>query len=143
MAESFSDDVLIWSSPPYDEAKIDRWMTGVGTRLSIVAVHDQKIVGISSIHRLRLPRQKGTAGMMIYIHQDFHGVGLGTAMTKHVLTLAEKEELHRISLEVVEDNEVAVQLYKKAGFQVEGRLVDAYYGDDEKYHNMLVMGKIL
>ena len=120
MVQSFSDEVLIWSNPPYDEAKINRWMTGAGTRLSIVAVHDQKIVGISSIHRYAQPRQKGLAGMMIYIHQDFRGAGLGTAMTERVLALAVETGLHRVGLEVVEDNKVAVQLYKRFGFKIEG-----------------------
>ncbi|MDH4214398.1 MAG: GNAT family N-acetyltransferase [Candidatus Thorarchaeota archaeon] len=143
MVNGFSDHVILWGSPPYDEAKIDRWMNGADRGLSLVAVYNQKFVGISASYTNLLPRGKGIGGMMIYLHQEFHGVGLGTIMMMKLLDLAKDKGLHRISLEVVEDNKAAVRLYEKFGFKVEGKLVDAYYGIDEKYHNMLVMGKIL
>jgi len=118
-------------------------MTGVGKGLSLVAVHDGRIVGIAGIHTPSLPRARGIGNMMIYLHQDFHGVGLGTAMTERLLTLVRNEGLHRIGLEVVEDNNAAVRLYRKLGFKIEGTLRDAYYGADGKYHRMLVMGLLV
>ncbi|MFX0108107.1 MAG: GNAT family N-acetyltransferase, partial [Candidatus Hodarchaeota archaeon] len=101
---------------------------------------ENNLVGIAAINEYTRPREKGTGGMVIYIHQDFHGVGLGTTMTKDLLLMAEKKGLHRIGLWVVEDNTAAVGLYKKFGFKVEGVQQDAYFGVDEKYHNLLVMG---
>lgn len=59
------------------------------------------------------------------------------------LSIAKNQGYHRIGLHVVEDNIAAVNLYKKLGFIIEGVLKDAYFGADEEYHNMLVMGKIL
>lgn len=44
---------------------------------------------------------------------------------------------------MVEDNDAAVRLYKRFGFKIEGTMKDAYYGTDEKYHNMLVMGLLI
>ena len=143
MMAGLSRDALRWSNPPYDEAKINRWMSGVQTGLSIVAIFSDRLVGISSIYEFSRPREKGIGGMMIYIHQEFHGVGLGTAMTDEILKLAKERGLHRIGLEVVEDNDAAVALYKKRGFEVEGVLRDAYFGEDGEYHNMLVMGTLL
>ena len=143
MVNALSPEALLWGNPPYDEGKIDRWMTGVDRRLSLVAVHDGRIVGIAGIHAPSLPRMRGIGNMMIYLHQDFHGVGLGTAMTEKLLALAKDEGLHRIGLEVVEDNKAAVRLYRRLGFKIEGTLRDAYYGADGKYHRMLVMGKIV
>ncbi len=144
MVSSLSEEALRWSSPPYDEAKVIRWMSGVGTDLSLVAIYEKRLVGITAIHhRISRPRERGIGGMMIYIHQDFHGVGLGTAMTERLLSLAKSKGLHRIGLEVVEDNLAAVALYKKMGFEIEGTLRDAYFGVNQKYCNVLVMGKIL
>ena len=140
MVTDLSEDALRWSSPPYDESKIDRWMTGVEDGLSIVAIYEGRLVGISAIYQFQRPRQKGTGGMMIYIHQDFHGVGLGTTMTEMLLEVGRSKGLHRIGLEVVEENDAAVNLYRKFGFEVEGVLRDAYFGGDGKYYNILVMG---
>ena len=122
---------------------MDRWMNEADKGLSLVAVHEGKIVGIAASYASSLPRARGIGGMMIYLHQDFHGVGLGTTMTERLLSLAGEKGLHRIGLEVVEDNTAAVRLYEKCGFRIEGTLVDAYYGADMKYHNLLVMGRIL
>ncbi|MFW9959329.1 MAG: GNAT family N-acetyltransferase, partial [Candidatus Odinarchaeota archaeon] len=119
---------------------INRWMSGTKSGLSIVAVFENKIVGIAAIHQFTRPRERGIGDMMIYIHQDFHGIGLGTIMTQNLLALAKEKGLYRIGLEVVEENDAAVRLYKKLGFEIEGRKKDAYYGADEKYYNILVMG---
>jgi len=144
MMNCLSEEALKWSSPPYDEAKITRWMSGVGSGLSLVAVYEKRLVGIAGIHhRISHPREKGIGGMTIYIHQDFHEVGLGTAMTEQLLSLAKSKDLHRIGLEVVEDNLAAVSLYKKMGLEIEGTMKDAYFGVDDRYCNVLVMGKIL
>jgi len=64
-------------------------------------------------------------------------------MLTKLLELAEKEKLHRIELSVIVDNKQAINLYKKFGFKVEGVKKDAYLGEDEKYHDELVMGLIL
>lgn len=143
MVASFSVDALMWSNPPYDEEKVNRWMSGTKSGLSIVAIFENRLVGIAAIYQFPRPRQKGIGDMMIYIHQDFHGVGLGTVMTENLLVLARNKGLHRIGLEVVQENEAAVRLYKKLGFEIEGILKDAYYGADKKYHNILVMGVLL
>ncbi|MFW9959189.1 MAG: GNAT family N-acetyltransferase [Candidatus Odinarchaeota archaeon] len=143
MVTSLSSDALMWSNPPYDEERINRWMSGTKSGLSIVAVFENKIVGIVAIHQFTRPRERGIGDMMIYIHQDFHGVGLGTVMTENLLVLAKRKGLHKVGLEVVEDNDAAVRLYKKLGFEIEGTKRDAYYGADGKYHNVLVMGILL
>jgi RimJ/RimL family protein N-acetyltransferase len=118
-------------------------MSGAGKGLSLVAIDNDKIVGIAGIHAPSLPRMRGIGDMMIYLHQDFHAVGLGTGIAERLLALAKDEGLHRISLEVVEDNKAAVRLYKELGFKIEGTLRDAYYGTDKKYHDMLVMGLLI
>jgi RimJ/RimL family protein N-acetyltransferase len=80
---------------------------------------------------------------LIYLHQDYHKVGLGTAMTRSIVELASEERLHRIGLSVVADNEIAIRVYEKVGFVVEGVLRDAYFGDDGRYHDEVHMGLIL
>jgi RimJ/RimL family protein N-acetyltransferase len=79
----------------------------------------------------------------MYLHQDFHNVGLGAAMLPKLLELARREGLHRVGLTVVAENARAVRLYEKFGFKVEGVLKDAYFGEDGKYHDELAMALIL
>jgi len=81
--------------------------------------------------------------LVMYLHQDYHNVGLGTAMMNRILELARKEGMHRIGLHVIADNMRAVHLYEKSGFKVEGVLKASYFGADGKYHDELAMGPIL
>jgi len=143
MFSSMSESALRWGMPPYTRERIERWFAGIQDMFGVVALNSDRIVGYSSIYRQPYPRRKGIGDLGIYLHQDFHGVGLGTAITEQMLALAEEQGMHRISLEVVEDNKVAVLLYSKFGFKTEGKLRDSYFGGDNRYHNTLIMGKIL
>lgn len=140
---TMSEEALEWGMPPYTKETIDRWLTNIERLIPLVAISDERIVGYAAIFKHIHPREMGVSDMGIYLHQDFHNVGLGTVMTETALSVAEEQGLHRIGLHVVEDNVVAVNLYKKFGFSVEGTIRDAYYGADKKYHNLLVMGILL
>ncbi|UCE09117.1 MAG: GNAT family N-acetyltransferase [Candidatus Thorarchaeota archaeon] len=143
MFSSMTNAALEWGMPPYTEEVVERWIASIQSLISLVAIYDNQIVGYSAIFKHSHPRRLGIGEMGIYIHQDFHGVGLGTLMTNKVVTVAVEQGLHRLSLEVVEDNEAAVKLYKKSGFLLEGTMKDAYFGEDKKYHNTLIMSRIL
>ncbi|MCD6537557.1 GNAT family N-acetyltransferase [Candidatus Bathyarchaeota archaeon] len=95
------------------------------------------------IYKFPHPRRREVGDLAIYVRQDFHNVGLGTAMMKKLLQLAQKEGMHKIELYVVEDNKVAIHLYKKFGFEIEGVSKDSFFGSNGKYHNMVKMGLLL
>ncbi|MGY5854946.1 MAG: GNAT family protein [Candidatus Thorarchaeota archaeon] len=135
-----SKKALEWGMPPYTKEIIDRWISNIEKLIPLVAIFDEEIVGYTTIFKHMHPREMGVGDMGIYLHQDFHGIGLGTIMTKIALSLAKEQGLHRIGLHVVEENRAAVNLYRKLGFIIEGTMRDAYFGQDGHYHNLLVMG---
>lgn len=143
MFSTMSEKALEWGLPPYTKETIDRWLSNYERLIPLVAFYQDRIIGYATIFKHVHPRERAIADMGIYLHQDFHSVGLGTAMGETILSAAEDQGVHRVGLHVVEDNEIAVNLFKKLGFIIEGMMRDAYYGLDERYHNMLVMGKLL
>ena len=143
MYQSMSPDALRWSMAPYTEETIDRWIGNLSNLISLVSVHDGDIVGYASVQKFTHPRRMGTGDLNIYIHQDYQGAGLGTALMVMLLNAANEHSLHRINLEVVADNETAVHLFRKFGFNVEGRRVDAYKAQDGGLYDILLMGKTL
>lgn len=143
MYESLSHEIVRWGMPPYDREVVGRWLGSLSSLIALLAWHDGKIVGHAQVFKFPRARRKGTGDLVIYLHQDFHNVGLGTAMLSGLLRRAKSERMHRISLEVVADNECAVHLYKKVGLKVEGVLKDAYFGEEGKYHDELAMALIL
>lgn len=143
MYASLSSSAVRWAMPPYTREVIERWLGNLQNLTVIVAFHNDKIVGHAQIFKLPHPRRKGTGDTIIYLHQNFHNVGLGTAMLTKLIELAKKEGMHRIGLRVIADNKLAIHLYQKLGFKIEGVMKDSYFGEDGEYHDELVMGLIL
>jgi putative acetyltransferase len=142
MFSTMTEDALKWALPPYGEEWIDRKLKNIPNMIPLVAFHDSNIVGFSTINKHHKERRRGIGDMGIFLHQVFHNVGLGTAMTKRLLALAVEQGLHRIQLEVIEGNKAAVRLYEKVGFRVEGKMRDAFFRAGE-YHDSLLMAIIL
>jgi L-phenylalanine/L-methionine N-acetyltransferase len=99
---------------------------------SLVAVVDGEVVGSISLHTSSRPRvnHKGVLGMMV--RDDWQGKGVGTAMMLAVIDLADKWlNLSRLELTVFTDNEPAIALYRKFGFEIEGTLRKFAFRDGE------------
>jgi RimJ/RimL family protein N-acetyltransferase len=143
MFSTMSKKALEWSMAPYTKEGIKRWINNIPNAIALVAEYQDNIVGLASIFKFPNPRRKGLGDLAIYLHQDFHNMGLGTAMTQRLLQLAKDEKLHRIELTVVKENTIATHLYQKTGFQIEGISKDAFYGQDCKYYDIINMGLVL
>ncbi len=84
----------------------------------------ETIVGNLGLHTFpNRPRRRhvGTLGMAV--RDDWQGRGVGTALVRAALELADNWlGLTRLELEVFTDNEPALKLYRKFGFETEGTL---------------------
>jgi putative acetyltransferase len=143
MFASMSDEALQWGMPPYTREVVERWINNLPNLIALVAEHENRLVGYGTIFKYPHPRRKGVSDLVMYLHQDFHDIGLGTAMLSYLLELAGEENLHRIGLHVIADNKIAIHLYAKLGFKTEGVMKDSYFGADGKYHDEIVMGMTL
>ena len=104
----------------------------------LVAEVDGEVVGNAGLHPVsKSPRRRhaGTIGMAV--RDDWHGRGVGTALMAAALELADNWiGYSRLELTAYTDNEAALALYRKFGFEIEGTarryalragvLVDAY-----------------
>jgi L-phenylalanine/L-methionine N-acetyltransferase len=86
----------------------------------IVAVLDGHIVGSAGIRQHKGRRRHvGEVGM--FVHDDFQRRGIGSALMAPLIDVADNWlDLKRLELTVYVDNEAAIRLYRKFGFEVEG-----------------------
>lgn len=109
----------------------------------LVALVNDKIVGSCSLKtnesRLRL-KHRGVIGITIL--QEYWGKGIGRYLFEVLIEKAKKSGMRRLELETRSDNERAINLYKKMGFEVEGVLKDSIYIDGKFYDN-IIMGKLI
>ena len=90
----------------------------------LVAIIDQRVVGMANIDTFpNRPRRKHAGAIGICVHEEWQGKGVGAALMHAILDLADNWlNLTRIELEVFSDNEAAIHLYERFGFEVEGTL---------------------
>ncbi len=112
--------------------------------LILVAEVNKKIVGIldfSNGHRLRIAHT-GELGMSL--EKAFRNKGIGTLLLKVLIDWAtENETIEKIGLCVHSNNERAIALYKKMGFEVEGIRKRELKYSDQLYIDTIVMGRFL
>jgi RimJ/RimL family protein N-acetyltransferase len=145
MFASFSDEAFRYDSPDIlkDDAKLKEWTSQPNRDVVFVALDGDRMVGFAEIFAATGFRLKGIGTYVIYIHQDYQNQGLGRQVTELVLEEARKRGFHRLTLGVVAEHKAAIRVYERAGFQHEGRMREAYFADDQKYHDNLIMGIIL
>jgi RimJ/RimL family protein N-acetyltransferase len=143
MFQQLSEEALRYGLPPYDRTRLERWVSVLNGGIILLVLDGGRVVGVACIFGRGIPRLKGIGEFFTYIHQDYHGKGLGTFLTRTILEEARRKGFHRVTLQVVADNVPAIKAYERAGFVQEGRLKDAFLDDDGKYHDQLVMGVIL
>ena len=90
----------------------------------LVAVVDGKVVGSLGLHtNPNRPRRRHSATFGMGVHDDWQGKGVGTALLAACIDLADNWlNIMRLYLEVYTDNEPAIRLYEKFGFEREGTL---------------------
>jgi len=83
---------------------------------------EERIIGTAGLSVMRNPRLYHSANFGIMVHRDYQNDGVGTALMKAVLDLADNWlMLVRIELTVFCENERAIHLYEKTGFEIEGK----------------------
>ena len=90
----------------------------------------------------------------IAVLPEFQQQGVGSFLLKHAMEFANRNQYHRISIEVDADNEKLVEWYKKHGFEIferkenyytEGKdafrmsCIHRYMPQTNKNHNVIVM----
>jgi putative acetyltransferase len=90
----------------------------------LVAVADGSVVGMVSEHTFPdLPWRRHVGAIDIVVRAGWQGKGLGKALMHARLDLADARlDPTRLELEVYTDNEAAVRLYERLGFELEGTL---------------------
>ena len=83
---------------------------------------EKKIVGVICLNVNSNPRTRHTASLGMMVHKAYQGTGIGKKLMSEILDLADNWlMLVRIELGVFTDNEKAIKLYEKFGFNYKRR----------------------
>jgi putative acetyltransferase len=129
--------------PPFPTAAATaKHLAGLGPNdLLLGAFIDDRLVGTAGLHRLG-GRRRHAASLGMGVADDMNGQGIGTALLEALIEAADKWlDIRRIELTVFVDNERAIRLYERHGFQREG-VMRAYAFRDGRYVDTLAMARL-
>ena len=123
-------------------ASVRKFLEGVSPdNLLIGAFVDERLVGTAGLHRSG-GRRRHVAGLGMGVADDLTGKGIGTALLRELLDAADNWlDIKRIELTVFHDNETAIRLYERHGFEREG-LHRAFAYRDGAYVDAIAMARL-
>jgi len=109
----------------------------------LVATVDGEVVGHAGLHRAgHSPRRAHAMMLGIVIRQDWQGKGVGRTLMQALVELADGWlPVTRIELTVFVDNERAIELYRRFGFEIEGTH-KSYALRDGRYVDTYAMARV-
>lgn len=103
---------------------------------------ENKIVGICSIEGVNKIRIKHRVDLAITVLKNYWGNKIGEKLIDYAIEYCKSNSIKKIELVVRIDNERAIKLYKKFGFEIEGEIKKfIYFGGN--YYNCYFMGLLL
>lgn len=111
--------------PSYRTADSEAFIAGLGPddHNFVAVLDDGTVIGCAGLTVCSNPRMRHVGAVGLFVHADYQGRGVGTTLMETLLDLADHWlMLVRVELEVYADNERAIHLYEKLGFEQEGLL---------------------
>ena len=110
----------------------------------LVAEMDSNIVGLLDFSNGRRQRIAHTGEFGMSVEKSFRDQGVGSLLLEALINwAAQNRTIEKIGLNVHSNNERAIALYQKMGFEIEGiRKRDLKYGEGQ-YVDAIVMGRFV
>lgn len=102
-----------------------------GDDLCFLAVDGNEIIGYITAQIGNVRRTKHSAYIVVGIREKYRNRGIGTKFFKRLDEWAKEKKIVRLELTVISTNEIALNLYKKNGFEIEGIKRKSMYIDGE------------
>ena len=111
--------------------------------IMILALDGDEIVGIGTIHSGNKIKARHQGELGIVVAQKYQKQGIGSEIIRQLIEFCKGNgTTTRIQLDTRADNEFAVQLYKRFGFEIEGCLKNTTLLNGV-YYDLYVMGLML
>jgi RimJ/RimL family protein N-acetyltransferase len=127
----------------HNKEEIDKWYKELIENTKIINYGiflktNEKLIGYAGIGNISHINNSGEFYIFIG-EKKMWGKGIGTLVTKQILKIGfSNYKLNRIFLTVSEPNHGGIKAYKNAGFEIEGKLRQACFRDNE-YHDKIIM----
>jgi len=123
-------------------AHFQSWVDNIDTnKFNIVATHETVIVGFAGLF-VYPENRKHVGWLALFVHEEFHNRGIGALLMRVVIAAADRVlKLRRVELTVICENHRAIDLYRRFGFEIEGRH-DCFARRADEFVDVYTMSRI-
>jgi GNAT superfamily N-acetyltransferase len=114
MYRSFEPKRVAQGLPPPDGPRIEEWLKRLQHKSRALLAWDGPRV---AAHAILCPMSEAAVEFTIFVHQDYRRAGLGTALTRQAVALAERCGFAEVFLTTELSNLAARRVYRRVGFQ--------------------------
>lgn len=144
--EVYSQPRVIWGTLQLPHPSLHQWRSRSVDEprgmVRLVACAEERPVGSLAIWTMSSPRRRHAGEVAMAVHDGWQGRGFGHALLEAALDLADNwMDLSRVELQVFTDNEPALRLYQRCGFDIEGTL-RAYAFREGQYVDVYAMARL-
>lgn len=105
----------------------------------IVAIENDVVVGFGYYSEFRFREAyKFTVEHSVYVHNDFHGNGIGKLLMQHLIELAKKQNLHTMIGVVDSENTNSIAFHEQFRFEKAGFIKESGYKFDRWLHSVFM-----
>jgi putative acetyltransferase len=118
------------------------WIDSTGpSKFEIVATNENAVAGFAGLF-LCGENRKHVGWVTLFVHDRFQRRGIGASLMRTVVAAADRVfRLGRVELTVICENHQAIGLYRRFGFEIEGRH-DCFARRDGEYIDVFTMSRV-
>ena len=134
-------DLLFLRRDITDPDNVDQWIQDIeeGYYSTIAAFRDDVIVGYTSVATDRLGWTRHVAELRVIISHEMRGKRLGRLLTEQAFALAKQRGVKKMMAQMTTDQEAAIKVFSRMGFQREARLRNQVMDRDGALHDLQIM----
>ena len=134
------DDLLFLQTNITDPAVVDAWLDDIrrGSTTTILAFNNGVVIGDGSVHHHRAQWTRHIGEIRLLIGAGGRGQGLGRVLADEIYALANILGLRMLTAQMTFDQQAAISIFRRLGFQREAVLTDYVMDAEGNARDLLV-----
>ena len=139
------DDLLFLQTNITDPAVVDAWLDDIrrGSTTTILAFNNGVVIGDGSVHHHRAQWTRHIGEIRLLIGAGGRGQGLGRILADEIYALANILGLRMLTAQMTFDQQAAMSIFRRLGFQREAVLTDYVMDAEGNTRDLLVATRLL
>ena len=120
---------------------VDAWLEDVGDGFNdtVIALRGDEIVGYAGVNSDRMSWTRHIAELRVLVSASMRGHRLGRLLTEQAFALARERGVKKMMAQMTTDQEAAINVFGRMGFEREARLRNQVMDRDGNLHDLQIM----